>query len=167
MPQPCPNDSGECDTRGCDATESSIWYGKKGAKYCKHCYDTALGPKKRKGTAGMQAVLAAPETAGDTLLRIIKICGVRHARALEPAPAFFFRSSHFSVCAAFERGAQDLRRHPCATARIQTAQPVGLSADRRVAATSKQSGDAMHACPDSDTIVVKTHASRTDRQHLI
>ena len=36
MPQQCPNDSGECDTRGCEATESSIWYGKKGAKYCKH-----------------------------------------------------------------------------------------------------------------------------------
>ena len=47
--EPCPNDSGECSSEGCEAPESSIWYGKRGAKFCKHCYDTgAQGNKRRK-----------------------------------------------------------------------------------------------------------------------
>ena len=85
MPQACPNESGECSTKDCNATEAAAWYGKKGSKYCKHCYDTALGPKKRgRPTPTAEQEL---EQAGDTLVEIIKICGIRCARALEPAPA--------------------------------------------------------------------------------
>ena len=100
QPEPCPNESGECIVEGCDRELSTLWYGKKGAKYCKHCYDTALGPKKRKGspTAEMQQ---AVEQAGDTLIKIIKICGTRCARALEPAPASVRASGSlvFGACA--------------------------------------------------------------------
>lgn len=77
MPQECTNESGECSTKDCGATTSSIWYGKKGDKFCKHCYDTVRGPKKRgrSPTAEQQAL----EQAGDTLVEIIKICGIRCA----------------------------------------------------------------------------------------
>ena len=87
-PQECPNESGECSVDGCTVEVSPIWYGKKGSKYCKHCYDTALGPKKRSrlSPVEMQAMQAV-EQAGDTLVEIIKICGIRSARALEAAPA--------------------------------------------------------------------------------
>ena len=40
---PCPNESGECSFN-CGAVSSHIWYGKKGAKLCKRCYE-----KKNKG----------------------------------------------------------------------------------------------------------------------
>jgi len=33
---------------GCETKESSLWYGKKGSKYCKACYD-AKGKKKPGG----------------------------------------------------------------------------------------------------------------------
>ena len=75
-PVPCPNESGECCVEGCDNEESSLWYGKKGAKICKHCYDTKVGPKKRArtGCSPMAEMQQAPEQAGDTLVKIIKIC---------------------------------------------------------------------------------------------
>ena len=82
----CPNDSGDCCVESCSSVLSPIWYGKKGAKYCKHCYDTALGPKKRKGISPAAEMQQALEQASDTLVKIIKICGIRCARALEPAP---------------------------------------------------------------------------------
>ena len=44
----CPNASGQCSTPTCSATEASIWYGKKGNKYCKGCYDK----KSKEGAAG-------------------------------------------------------------------------------------------------------------------
>ena len=73
MPVDCPNESGECATNGCDNHESSIWYGKKGNKYCKHCYDT--GPKKQKLSSAQKEVQAA--VVGDVLVKIIKILGKR------------------------------------------------------------------------------------------
>ena len=87
MPTTCPNDSGLCVTEGCEAYESSLWYGKKGYKKCKHCYDTeSKESKKRKLNSGEQAA-ATVEQAGDTLVKIIEICGARYAAsALDPNP---------------------------------------------------------------------------------
>ena len=39
---PCPNPNGQCFlniTAKCTGTASKIWYGKKGSKYCKACYN--------------------------------------------------------------------------------------------------------------------------------
>ena len=75
MPVECPNESGECATDDCDNNESPAWYGKKGKKYCKHCYDTIRGPKKQKLSSAQKEVQAA--MVGDTLVKIIKVLGKR------------------------------------------------------------------------------------------
>ena len=76
MPVECPNESGECATDDCENNESPVWYGKKGNKYCKHCYDTIRGPKKQKLSSAQKEVQAA--MAGDTLVKIInKVLGKR------------------------------------------------------------------------------------------
>ena len=75
MPVECPNESGECATDDCENNESPVWYGKKGNKYCKHCYDTIRGPKKQKLSSAQKEVQAA--MAGDTLVKIIKGLGKR------------------------------------------------------------------------------------------
>ena len=75
MPIMCPNESGFCATEDCENTKSSIWYGKKGSKTCKHCYDTITKKKKQKLTAAQQEVEHA--LAGDTLVEIIEIYGKR------------------------------------------------------------------------------------------
>ena len=71
----CENESGECATQVCGNKESSAWYGKKGAKYCKHCYDTIHSKKKQKLSAAQQEVEHA--LAGDTLVEIIEIYAKR------------------------------------------------------------------------------------------
>ena len=83
---PCPNALGECSSEGCEAEESSIWYGKKGSKFCKHCYDTGVqGNKKRKGECGSpRAVLPEQQSAGDIPLEILRVCGVRCAAPHHP-----------------------------------------------------------------------------------
>ena len=75
MPVECPNESGECATDDCENNESPAWYGKKGNKYCKHCYDTIRGPKKQKLSSAQKEVQAA--MAGATLVKIIKVLGKR------------------------------------------------------------------------------------------
>ena len=81
---PCPNASGECVTDDCEATDSTIWYGKKGAKYCKHCYDTIH--KKKKRTRLVVEEEEEDNLAGDLLVEIISIYGARHVPTLEPPP---------------------------------------------------------------------------------
>lgn len=81
---PCPNASGECVTPGCSSDQSTIWYGKKGSKYCKHCYDTI--PNKKKRTRSVLEEEEEENPAGDVLVEIKSIYGLRRVPALEPAP---------------------------------------------------------------------------------
>ena len=85
-PEPCPNESGECSppawVTSCEATEASLWYGKRGAKYCKGCYDKR--PNKKRVFQALPAEPMDQEVAGDELVRIVKICGTRPP-ALKPA----------------------------------------------------------------------------------
>ena len=84
MPIMCPNESGFCATEDCENTKSSIWYGKKGSKTCKHCYDTITKKKKQKLTAAQQEVEHA--LAGDTLVDGSSRSTANGARTrLEPA----------------------------------------------------------------------------------
>ena len=77
--EPCPNDSGECSSEGCDALESFIWYGKRGAKFCKHCYDVGAQGNKRRKPESISPRAVPPESAGDIPLQILRVCGVRCA----------------------------------------------------------------------------------------
>ena len=96
MPPPvtCPNASGQCSTPTCSATEASIWYGKKGNKYCKGCYDK----KSKEGAAGkrprVDAELLSPPSPTPTVTLshgsdawISEIYAVRSHRYRSPAPA--------------------------------------------------------------------------------
>ena len=84
-PQPCPNTSGECFSEGCEATESPLWYGRgEEKKICCACYRVKAKAKRARKAAA--AVDVEEECAGDTLLEIIEICGIRCAAPLQPAP---------------------------------------------------------------------------------
>ena len=89
----CPNASGQCSTPTCSATEASIWYGKKGNKYCKGCYDK----KSKEGAAGkrprVDAELLSPPSPTPTVTLshgsdawISEIYAVRSHRYRSPAP---------------------------------------------------------------------------------
>ena len=82
---PCPNESGECWTTGCDYKSSVIWYGKMGTKYCKKCYD-ASKPKKRKAAGGSpRTETASPPPAPRAPANIYKVKDIYGCRYAVPA----------------------------------------------------------------------------------
>ena len=93
----CPNPSGECATAGCTANESAIWYGKRGSKYCKPCYEK----KKREAVGASPATVGGKrprspveEDAGAAQIffgadvRVSKVYKIINSRYCSPAPPF-------------------------------------------------------------------------------
>lgn len=97
MPQqPCPNESGVCSSLGCDYKSSVIWYGKKGDKYCKKCYESKGKANKRPrgaATPGAERTASPPPAprAPANIYKIKDIYGCRYAvpasNTASPQPA--------------------------------------------------------------------------------
>ena len=85
----CTNMSGHCVAPECVNTESSLWYGKKGSKKCKKCYDRAKLSNKRSrgpGTPSTERVDSPPPSPRSpaTIYKIKEIYGLRYFFSLLP-----------------------------------------------------------------------------------